>query len=223
MKNGHSNKKVFVLAILLIIVGLGFVSWDYLLSKRQKVYDEISFVLSDLPDIIESDEIPMDEDSVIVQENPSSSNEKYEFSYNSETTSDFSLSKNYYIGKLVIPKIDLAKGFAAQGTRQNNVDKNIAIVSPSDYPDVTNGNFILTGHAGHAWNTFFRDLRKLSIGDEAIVYYKNKKYTYKLVNKYDEPRGSKLKIYRNINKTTMTLITCSMTNNKAQTIFIFER
>lgn len=219
MRKEIINKLTIVLAILLIIGGIVLLSWNYLLEKRQDAYDEINFVLSEIPQVIENDTIPEDEDVIV--ETPTK--EEVSFSYNTESTNDFSLSRNYYIGKLVIPKINLAKGFAAQNSSQNNVDKNIAIIKPSDYPDVTKGNFIIAGHAGHAWNTFFRDLRKLAIGDIAEVYYKNVKYTYTLVKIYNEPRGSMLKIYRNTDKTTLTLITCSMTDKKKQTIFIFER
>lgn len=229
-----TNKLVIYFGVVLVLIGFVLVFSDYFLSKKQKVYDEISFVLSEIPDSIDQTEVdpPTEEDEVEVQPTKpevetkpeiETKPESYNFTYNTESTTDFSLSRNYYIGKLVISKINFAKGFAAQGTSQNSVDKNIVFISPSNYPDVTNGNFILAGHSGNSWRSFFRDLNKLVLGDQAEVYYKNNIYTYKLVNFYNQPKGSKLKIYRDANKTTMTLITCSMTDKASQTIFIFER
>lgn len=216
----QNNKIIIYFGIFLVLIGIAFISGNYLLGKRQKAYDEISFVLADLPDVIEDDgEVDPEEAGEVLPEGQ----EPLTFSYNSETTNDFSLSRSYYIGKLVIPKINLAKGFAGQNTNQNSVEKNIAVMSPCDYPDVSNGNFIIAAHSGNSWKSFFRDLDDLAIGDEAQIYYKNVKYSYKLVNAYNEPKGSKLKIYRNLNKTTLTLITCSMSDKTLQTIYIFER
>ncbi len=214
----QNNKVIIYFGIGLVLIGFAFIFGNYFLEKRQAVYEEISLALSEIPEVIEEDEPieePLPQEPVVVEEE--------NFTYNTESINDFNLSKSYYVGKLIISKINLAKGFAAQNTNQNTVEKNIAIMSPCDYPNVENGNFIIAAHSGNSWKSFFRDLGNLTIGDEALIYYKNTKYSYKLVNIYNEPKGSKLKIYRNINKTTLTLITCSMSDKESQTIYIFER
>lgn len=214
----QNNKVIIYFGIGLVLIGFAFIFGNYFLEKRQAVYEEISLALSEIPEVIEEDEPieePLPQEPVVVEEE--------NFTYNTESINDFNLSKSYYVGKLIISKINLAKGFAAQNTNQNTVEKNIAIMSPCDYPNVENGNFIIAAHSGNSWKSFFRDLGNLTIGDEALIYYKNTKYSYKLVNIYNEPKGLKLKIYRNINKTTLTLITCSMSDKESQTIYIFER
>ena len=106
-----------------------------------------------------------------------------------------------YIGYLTIPKINLNKGF---------VDKR------------KKGNFIIAGHSGTGWKAFFNELYRLNIGDEAYVTYKGKKYTYKITNIYKQPKTGKIAIYRNYDKTTLTLITCTNNDDTTQTVYIAE-
>ena len=40
-----------------------------------------------------------------------------------------------------------------------------------NYPDVDGGNFVLAGHSGNGYMSFFKNLYKLSTGDYAYVYY----------------------------------------------------
>ena len=129
---------------------------------------------------------------------------------------------NNYIGYLTIPKINLTKGFLDKRSSENDVEKNILVVSGSNYPDTDRGNLILAGHSGTGWKAFFNDLYKLSINDTAYITYKNKKYIYKIVNIYTQPKIGKLAIYRNYDKTTLTLITCTNNDSKTQTIYIAE-
>ena len=129
---------------------------------------------------------------------------------------------NEYIGYLTIPKINLTKGFLDKRSTENDVDKNILVVNGSNYPNVERGNFIIAGHSGTGWNSFFDDLYKLNIDDIAEVTYKNKKYTYKIVNIYKQPKVGNIAIYRDYNKTTLTLITCTNFDSTTQTVYIAE-
>ena len=88
---------------------------------------------------------------------------------------------NEYIGYLNIPKINLTKGFLDMRSTENDVEKNILVVT-----------------------------------------YKNKKYNYKIVNIYKQPKTGVLAIYRNYDKTTLTLITCTNNDSKSQTVYIAE-
>ena len=63
---------------------------------------------------------------------------------------------------------------------------------------------------------------KLVVDDVAYVYYNNIKYTYKIVNIYTQPKTGVIGIYRNTNKTTLTLITCTNNDKTTQTIYIAE-
>lgn len=129
---------------------------------------------------------------------------------------------NDYIGYLNIPKINLTKGFLDSRSEDNDVEKNILVVDGSNYPDVDKGNFILAGHSGTGWKAFFNDLHKLSAGDIAKITYKDKTYTYQIVNIYTQPKTGKLAIYRNYDKKTLTLITCTNNDSTTQTIYIAE-
>ena len=104
----------------------------------------------------------------------------------------------------------------------NDVDKNILVVKGSDYPDVKNGNFIIAGHSGTGWNSFFNDLYKLSKNDTINVTYKNKTYIYKIVKIYKENKTGTIAVYRDYKKTTLTLVTCTNHDKKTQTVYIAE-
>ena len=126
-----------------------------------------------------------------------------------------------YIGIIEIPKIGLKKGFYSIKSNKNNVDINIEVLKESTMPDVLNGNLILASHSGNSRISYFRRLSEIRIDDYASIYFHGKKYSYKLVNRYDIPKTGKAIISRNGFKSTLTLITCKQKFNE-QTIFIFE-
>ena len=126
-----------------------------------------------------------------------------------------------YIMVLKIPKISFERGIVDKSSKDNTVSKNIEILDESDMPDVENGNLILAGHSGNSRVSFFRRLVEIDIGDEAIITYKGKTYTYKVVNSYDIPKTGMAEIIRNPEKTTLTLITCRQGTNN-QVIYILE-
>ena len=65
---------------------------------------------------------------------------------------------DYYIGTLRIPKISFYKGYTSIDSPYNDVDYNINVLKYSQYPNIEKGNFIVAGHSGSAWNSFFKDL-----------------------------------------------------------------
>ena len=132
------------------------------------------------------------------------------------------VEKPVYIGYLSIPKINFKKGFTAKDSSYNNVDKNIQILSASDFPDKENGNVIIAGHSGTSSVAFFNKLYLLNIGDYAYIEYNGVTYTYEIVNMYYIERTGKAEIVRNKNASTLTLITCTKGNRKTQTVYISE-
>ena len=127
-----------------------------------------------------------------------------------------------YLGFLEIDKISLRQGFLSKDSRYNNVNYHIQVLTPSDYPDVIGGNFIIAGHSGSGSIAYFRNLYKLVLGDTAKVYYNGKLYHYKIVNIYKEAKDGAVNIYRDQEKNTLTLITCTKNDKKTQTIYILE-
>ena len=192
----------FVGALITLIGGF-FLFYNYIESKKIVAYDYMANVFyngTEVAQISEEEDIkkPLEEDQL-----------------STEVT-------NEYIGYLIVPKINLTKGFLDKRSSENDVEKNILVVSGSNYPDTEKGNLILAGHSGTGWKAFFNDLYKLNIGDVAYINYKGKKYIYNIVNIYTQPKVGKLAIYRNYDKTTLTLITCTNNDSTTQTIYIAE-
>ena len=120
--------------------------------------------------------------------------------------------KESYVGVIEIKKINLTQGFYNINSKKNNVNKNIQVIKESNMPDVINGNLIIAGHSGNGKYSYFRNLKKLDIKDEAIVHY---------IDKYEISKDGTAEIKRNKNKNILTLITCKENSDK-QVIFIFE-
>ncbi len=213
-KERNKEKQRVYFALCLILIGLLILSSNYFLARKHEVFERIAFEIDNEPQNIEdpnnTEETPPEEQTETPQDNKDNNKDTY-------------VDQSYYIGRLEIPKINLKRGFADIKSKQNNINKNIAIMPTSKYPDIKKGNFIIAGHTGNAWNCFFSDLNKLKVGDIAYVYYKDKKYTYRLVSKYDQKKDGTARIFRDFNKTVMTLITCKKHTNDKQTIFIFNQ
>jgi sortase A len=126
-----------------------------------------------------------------------------------------------YVAVLKIPRINLQKGLFAKKSKYNDVEYNIMIHEASSTPDEEKGNVILVGHSGTADIAFFRNLYKLKKGDIAEIYYHGNKYTYKIVKTYDVEKTGTVEIDRDLNKTSLTMITCRHGTNK-QIVLISE-
>ncbi|MBR3049125.1 MAG: sortase [Bacilli bacterium] len=193
---------VAVLCALVAMLGLYMISFNYVQAKKVVAYDYMSREFYGDQEVVEIKKEKKEKKEEVI-----------------EIEEDYDDS---YIGYLTIPKINLTKGFVDKRSKENNVEKNIIVVEGSDYPNVKKGNLILAGHSGTGWKAFFNDLQQLSKGDIMYVNYKNKTYEYKLVNIYTQAKVGKLSIYRNYDKTTLTLITCTNNDSRTQTVYISE-
>ena len=119
-----------------------------------------------------------------------------------------------YIAVLKIPKINLEKGLVAKDSKYNNINYGVEILKESDSPDVVNGNVILAAHSGTANISYFKNLDKINVGDEAIIYYQGKTYKYVFSKIYDIEKTGKAVIKRDNNTSTLTLVTCRHNTNK---------
>lgn len=196
-----SNKAIVTIGVLIILTGIILVSSDYLAGKKEATYEKVRISLLSNEDGEKEDNTPQNIEEEV--ERPE---------YNT----------GEYLGILEIPKINLNRGFFDKGNEYNNISYNVTILGPSNYPDEKNGNVILVAHSGNAYIGFFKHLYQLSINDEAYITYKNHKYTYKIVNIYDETKDGDVTIYRNKKKSTLTLVTCTKDDNTKQTIYILE-
>ena len=200
-KSRISHSVTSTICALVILIGGFFLSYNYIESKKIMAYDYMAnvFYTDNTQNIIEDDGTKQEEDQTV-----------------DDNVTD------QYIGYLNIPKINLTKGFYSKKSKENDIDKNILVVKESSYPDVDKGNLIIAGHSGNSWKAFFNDLYKLNKGDYAYVTYKNKKYAYKIVNIYKQDKVGTIAIYRDYNKTTLTLVTCTNYESTTQTIYIAE-
>lgn len=204
-----NNLKFQVAAgVILIICGIPLLLSNYIKEKRDVVFSEMNLALSE----ISTGDINNDEVNEPVEE---------------ETTEEVKEDNNEYtyeeyLGILDIPKINFYKGFYSKTSSLNNVKFNLLVLKESDYPDVVNGNLIIAGHSGNYNNSYFKDLYKLGIDDTITVHYQGKDYIYKITKIYNEKKTGTVRILRDRNKTSLTLITCTKDDNNHQTIYIAE-
>ena len=116
--------------------------------------------------------------------------------------------KKDYLGIIEIPKIGLKRYLYDTTSAMNDVDKNIEIIDGSSMPNIYKGNFILAAHNGNTSVGYFRNLHKLSLGDEVIINYNDVDYVYEIAKKYDVLKTGKVAIKRDKTRTSITLITC---------------
>ena len=203
-----NNLKFQVAAgVILIISGIPLLLSNYIKEKRDVVFSEMNLVLSE----INTRNIENVEEEPAVEE-PTEEVKEDNNNYIYEE----------YLGVLDIPKINFYKGFYSKTSSLNNVQFNLFVLKESDYPDVVNGNLIIAGHSGNYNNSYFNDLYKLSIDDTVTVHYQGKDYIYKITKIYNEKKTGTVRILRNRNKTSLTLITCTNGDNYHQTIYIAE-
>ena len=210
MNRKLKKSQILLLGSLLVFVGVGVLTFEYFVKMKNDVFTEMELKAS--ANLVTSEEDDKDTTEVpIANKLPEDKKDKV-------AVVDYSK----YLGVLEIPKIGLKRGFYNIDSRYNDIQYNVAMVKGSTLPDDKNGNLILMAHSGWAAISYFEYLYNLRLGDKAYVTYKGKKYTYKLVNVYDVVKNGKVKIVRSYDKTTLTLITCTRNNDKAQTVYILE-
>lgn len=207
------NSTILLIGLIFIILGICIGLFEYFTERKEKIYSDMNIRLyeSEEPSVIYSEE-----------EIKSDNEENNEIEENEPTNDNSSGEKYDYIGILEIPKINLKRGFLDLNSRYNKVDYNITLINGSTFPEEENNNLILAAHSGACSVCFFDKLFNLSINDSAYVYYKNTKYSYKLVNTYEVEKDGTVAIYRDYNKKVLTLITCTKNSDDKQTVFIFE-
>ena len=214
MQNSQ-NKLIIIIGTLLITLGMMILTSNYFNEKVDNAYAYMNNLLleNNETEILELQEevANNDETTSSLEENDSE-----------DSVEDTDPYIKYYVGTLEIPKINLNKGFTAIDSPYNTVNKNIEVVKNSNYPDVSKGNFILAAHSGNSYLAYFKNLYQLTLGDKANINYKNYRYTYKIVNIYQQEKTGKIAIYRDLNKNTLTLITCTKDSKTKQTIYILE-
>lgn len=195
------NRKKTTCGIIIILLSLGFFLFiqyrNYSIRKiEEKKVEEFL-----------NKEIPTEEESlqqVEIKEDSSSSSE----------------SLYDYIAVLEVPSINLKRGLVDYNSKYNNVKYNIQIINEIGLPIVESGNLILAAHNGTSSVSFFNNLYKIETGDVINLYYKGYKYIYMYSNNYEVNKDGTVEIYRDRNKTTITLITCDKNKDDKQLVFV---
>jgi len=207
------NFKYQVAAGVILIVGgtLALLS-NYIKEKRDVVFSEMNLVLSSM--MIEQVEVENNSEEIVEENNEEVINQEEQKQENVDYTYE------EYLGIIDIPKINLYKGFYNKNSNLNNVKFNLYVLPESNYPDIDKGNLIIAGHSGNYNNSYFANLYKLVIGDTITIQYNSLKYIYKIDNIYNEKKTGTVRIFRDNEQTTLTLITCTKDDNEHQTIYI---
>jgi len=213
----NSNKIIITIAVLTVLLGLFIIFRPYLQEKKDLAYDSLVSEVYDQEILASLDNV--EDDSSSSTEIPE---EKEEEEEEIPEKPEQVKPQNDYIGMLEISKINLNRGFVNPSSKYNDIKYNVTIINGSTFPDVDKGNFILAAHSGSGPLAIFKNLYKLKVGDKAVVTYNNKKYTYKIVKIYYQKKQGYITIYRDVNKTTLTLVTCTKNNSKSQTVYIAE-
>ena len=199
-KKDKKIKKSWLIVIgsLIIVLGISIVSLDVITPFLKEKEEDIAL-----------------EQFYIKEETTEDKIDKFDKT-TSEEVKEESKPKNKieYVAVLKIPKISLEKGIVGRNSKYNSINYGIEVLKKSDSPGVINGNVILAAHSGTANISYFRNLDKINVGDEAIIYYGGKTYTYKFVKIYDIEKTGKAIIKRDSNTSTITLITCRHNTNK---------
>ena len=217
-QNNNNHKKylrksqLLFIGSFLVFIGIFTISYNHLVFLRNQVFANMKIAMLDLGNVSQDeiqDEIDVPEvenvsDGTVYQQN--------------EKEIDYSR----YVGVLEIPKISLKRGFYNTDSKYNNIEQNVSMITGSSMPDVPNGNLMLMAHSGDAYISFFAYLYRLKIGDTAYITYQGKRYKYQIVNIYTVPKTGKVAVYRDYNKTTLTLITCTKNDDTTQTVYIAE-
>ena len=210
IKNKIKNEEaILIVGSLLLIIALALFHYEKILEINNEIYNNIQ--------------------SKIYQENKKN-NLIVNIDVDYITETDINIDNKdvtdkpqvNYLAFLEIPKINLNQGILPKTSYYNNVNYHIQILDISDLPDVINGNMVLAAHSGSSNIAYFKNLYKLTKDDKAYIVYNNKKYSYQVVNIYNQVKKGSLNIYRDINKTTLTLITCTKDDKNSQTVYILE-
>ena len=203
------------IGILMIMIGISFISSDYIALKREETFTKVNIELNDLLALETNNTI--EEEPEPVQQQPEEQQPE------EVTTPEPEKQYERFAGILEIPKINFSKGFYQKGSELNNVKFNLKILDVSSYPDEERGNVIIIGHSGNYNNSYFGNLYQLAVNDTASIIYNEKTYRYKVVNIYNEDKDGTVTIYRDGTKNCLTLITCTKDDETKQTVYILER
>jgi len=191
---------VFVFLLAFLIINWNEVSWIF----------NYQAVLGFVSDILKSDSVA--QNNSIIQTNLDVKREetkKEEFKKNFEK---IEIEKNF----IEIPRLGISAPLILvekENEVQKALDRGVVLFPNSALPG-KEGQTIILGHSAPLgwpkikYDWIFSDLGQLSKGDEIFVYFKNKKFTYLVKNKFFLDRGEELPQDLTSSKNMIVLISC---------------
>lgn len=125
--------------------------------------------------------------------------------------------KEIPIGSLTIKKINFHQEIYDLNSKNNTIEKNIAILPGSIEPTYSNSIIFIAAHSGSGKVAFFKNLDKLEVNDKITLKYKNKDYIYYVNKIWEQKKSSSIDIYKEKDKQ-LILTTCSPSNKDKQLI-----
>lgn len=127
------------------------------------------------------------------------------------------LKEDDNIGNIKIDKINLENKLYDIDSNKNNVDLNVTILKGSIEPTNDNSIMFIAAHSGYGDKAYFRNLDKLDINDEIILEYKNVKYKYIVIDKWEEKKDGDIEVNKTKEKQ-LILTTCSTKDKNKQLV-----
>lgn len=205
-KEKKNNKRYLfiVIGIFLILVGIFVIGYREYSNNKNKLVEQ------------EKIELFFEEEVNAPIEEPKQEEKQEELPKQVEPKKEIN-----YVAILEIPKINLKKGLVDKNSKDNNVDKNIYTLKESTFPnDENNSHIILASHSGNSYISFFKNLKKLSLGDKVNLYYQNTKYEYEIKKKYEIEKTGTMTLNQT-DTSDITFVTCISGTNK-QLVFIAQ-
>ena len=206
LNNKTKKSHILIVGSFFVFIGIISLSWNYLLDMRRDVYEDMRIAMMN-----------GGKDEEMINNVPIADNVSKE-----ENNDNYVIDYSKYFGVLEIPKIGLKRGFYNTDSKYNNIEYNVTLVKGSQLPDVDNGNLILMAHSGTAYISYFAYLWMLGVGDHAYVTYNGNRYDYQLVDIYNVEKNGVVSVRRNKERTTLTLVTCTLGSDYSQTVYILE-
>ncbi len=123
------------------------------------------------------------------------------------------------ISILEISKLDLQQNIYEKNSKENDVDKNITLLTDICLlkEDCT---LVLAAHSGSSAIAYFKNLDKLTIGDEAMLHYQDKTYLFELFSIEKVSKNGQLILKKEKGKYLL-LTTCDKQDETKQDVYYF--
>lgn len=121
------------------------------------------------------------------------------------------------IGYLKIDKINLYEALYPITSKNNNIEKHVTILQPSQEPTKKNTTIFLAAHSGTGKIAYFKNLDQLSINDFIKLTYNNKEYIYIIKSIWETKKTGTISIPKETTNQ-LVLTTCSPKHDGYQLI-----